>query len=113
VTASNATDQLGNTALMAAIGSHRVEVLRLLLSHGADVKMHNREGETALTLSVFSGQPEMIKELAKHGGVLDCDDAVQKETYLEAYQRKNAHPDVIPYLKKISINCSRVRTSTE
>jgi hypothetical protein len=107
----NATDQLGNTALMSAVSSYRVEVLRLLLSRGADVKMHNREGETALTFSVFSGQPEMIKELARHGAVLDCNNAVERETYLGAYQRKKAHPEVIPYLKKISVNCDAVQMS--
>jgi hypothetical protein len=107
----NATDQHGNTAQMAAIASHRVDVLRLLISHGADVKMHNREGETALTLSAFSGQPEMIKELAGHGAVLDCNDAVEREAYLGAYRRKDTHPDVIPYLKKISVNCGTVKKS--
>jgi len=105
----NATDQLGNTALMYAIGSKRVEVLRLLLSHGADVNMRNREGETALTLGVFSGQPEMIKELAEHGAVLNCNDAIEREAYLGAYRRKHARPDVIPYLKKISVNCGTVQ----
>jgi hypothetical protein len=107
----NATDQRGNTALMSAIGSHSVEVLRLLLSHGANLKMYNREGETALTLSVFSGQPEMIRELAGHGAVLNCNDAVEREAYLGAYRRKDAHADVIRYLRKISVNCGTVQKS--
>lgn len=97
----NAKDQRGDTALMAAVGSHNIEVLRFLLKHGADIKMRNEDGDSALTLSVMSGQVDMTKELTEHGARLDCSNPADRATF-DSENRRNRMPGV---LDKIAVNC--------
>ncbi len=104
----NAVDQLGNTALMTAVSSRKVEVLRFLIEHGANINARNADGETALTFSVFSGQPDMISELISHGAILDCLVATDRATFEEAKRRGVRLP---ASLSGAAVNCeqSRVR----
>jgi hypothetical protein len=106
----NATDQLGNTALMAAVASHNPGALRFLLDQGADVNARNRDGETALSLSAFSGQLEMVSELTSRGAVFDCANPVDRETLLGQERRGNLR--VVSVLKKVGIHCSGVTANT-
>jgi hypothetical protein len=64
----NASDSmLGTTALLAAAGQGHVEVVRLLLSHGADVNARSG-GWTPLPLALSRGvDPEVAHLLLAHG----------------------------------------------
>jgi hypothetical protein len=65
VNASNSI--LGTTALLAAAGQGRVEVVRLLLERGADVNARSG-GWTPLPLALSSGvSPEIARLLVAHG----------------------------------------------
>jgi len=73
----NAKDQYrGYSALhwltdMAATGGERLEMLRLLVSSGADVNLMSENGETPLSLAraAGSGNEEMVKELLRLGAI--------------------------------------------
>jgi hypothetical protein len=99
----NAVDQLGNTAVMAAVSSGRVEVLRLLMDHGANTNARNADGETALTFSIFSRQPDMANELISHGAIFDCKNATDRATFEGAKRRRLGN--LLSLLSKVAVNC--------
>jgi ankyrin repeat protein len=64
----------GSTALHQASKFGRIEIVRLLIEHGANVEVKNDEGETPLDILVLSGEhvassenrEEIIKLLSEH-----------------------------------------------
>jgi hypothetical protein len=58
--------------MAAAGGDSRVEMLRALVEHGADINAHSAEGETALTLArEASGQGDELAEVLVAMGAID------------------------------------------
>ncbi len=53
--------------LMEAAVRGNVEVMKLLIEHGADVNMADKDGWTALMGAVVQGHTESVKLLLKHG----------------------------------------------
>ncbi|MBI3117898.1 MAG: ankyrin repeat domain-containing protein [Candidatus Hydrogenedentes bacterium] len=58
---------IGGTPLLSSIASKQVEVARYLLEAGANPDAVVIEGDTALTMAVDSGLPEMVDLLLQHG----------------------------------------------
>jgi len=64
----NLVDKEGNTALhhIAEYGG-KAEIIRLLISHGADVRSLNKERQTALAVASENNDPENVKALLEAG----------------------------------------------
>ncbi|RMZ54673.1 hypothetical protein APUTEX25_003051, partial [Auxenochlorella protothecoides] len=56
----------GATALMAAAGRGRLETLRLLLAHGADVTARSQDGSSAAGWARMFGHADVAAELEQH-----------------------------------------------
>jgi len=63
----NTTDENGNTALMHAATSSKVNIAKLLLGAGADVHMKNKDRSTALIIAAWHGQVNMVEALINAG----------------------------------------------
>jgi len=74
---------LGSTTLLhdAALKGH-VDVLELLLAHGADVNSLNAQGATALHDAALAGQRAAAETLLKHGANIDARDSESGATPL-------------------------------
>ncbi|KAK9276201.1 hypothetical protein L1049_005732 [Liquidambar formosana] len=59
----NEQDENGLSAAMVAAAGGHVEAFRLLVYAGADVKLHNKYGETAITLSEVSQNCEVFEKV--------------------------------------------------
>lgn len=68
----NALGEYGQSPLMRAIGSEfgteedRLEVIRLLLGHGAKDLGKNERGQSIWTLALAANNPEIMEMLTKH-----------------------------------------------
>lgn len=62
--------QAGQTALMLAVSHGRMDMVRALLSHGAEVNIQDDEGSTALMCASEHGHVEIVKLLLAQSG---CD----------------------------------------
>jgi ankyrin repeat protein len=58
--------------LYLAAGEGRLEVVRYLLDHGADVNAREKFGDTALSEAVFNGQLTAVKELLFRGAEVNA-----------------------------------------
>jgi ankyrin repeat protein len=57
----------GDTALIRAAGTGQMEMIRHLLSEGADVALTNKAGRPALTLAAQEGHTEVVRLLLSYG----------------------------------------------
>lgn len=64
-------DTRGNTAVMEAAASGKLEVVKVLLSAGASTKATNTSGETALHLAAVMGHTAVAKVLVARGAELE------------------------------------------
>jgi len=62
----NATNEAGNTPLILASASGHNEVVTALLAAGADSRMRNRSGQSALDLALNKGNREIVAILESH-----------------------------------------------
>ena len=62
--------QAGQTGLMLAVSHGRMDMVRALLAHGADVNIQDDEGSTALMCASEHGHVEIVKLLLAQPG---CD----------------------------------------
>ena len=66
----------GQTALHRSCSTGNLELVKLLVSHGADPHRKNSEGWSALHLAVFNGHSEvtsyLLQVLHKHSPPLTC-----------------------------------------
>lgn len=70
-------DHNGDTPLIwAAAGKNHVQMVKLLLAHGANVKHANKLGRTALCVAAFQGEKINAKVLLKHGAEIDVQDSM-------------------------------------
>ncbi|HET7113390.1 MAG TPA: ankyrin repeat domain-containing protein [Pyrinomonadaceae bacterium] len=67
----NARNEHGMTALMRAAYHGRVQMVRLLLDHGADPNLTRNDNFTALSLAAFFGHAEIVEMLMRHGANAD------------------------------------------
>ena len=79
----NATDELGNTALMTAIQAEDKAIFLLLVDWGAEVNAENIRGETALYLAVIQSHAEYEKMQSK-------DQDKQKHIFNKEFQLEGA-----------------------
>ena len=57
----NSADGQGNTALMLAVATERLDVVKILLDAGADVKLTDKNEKTALQLAERLKNKKLIK----------------------------------------------------
>jgi hypothetical protein len=67
----NARNEHGMTALMRAAYHGRVQMVRVLLEHGADPNVTRNDNFTALALAAFFGHAEIVDLLLRHGAKTD------------------------------------------
>ncbi|HEY3331560.1 MAG TPA: ankyrin repeat domain-containing protein [Capsulimonadaceae bacterium] len=65
---------LGDTPLMLAISNdtNRDAIVALLLTHGADVRLKNQQGRTALHVAVLFGSIPIVQRLIEHGADINA-----------------------------------------
>ena len=63
----DATDEMGQTALMRAIDMQLPEVVRVLLKAKADPNAKNSQGEPCLIMGIKSNKPEIVQALINAG----------------------------------------------
>jgi uncharacterized protein len=69
----------GATALMAAATSGKVDAVKILIDHGADVNATEKaHGQTALMFAAALNRPDAIKMLASQGAVLSTTTKIEK-----------------------------------
>lgn len=62
-----AADKLGYTPLMNASQRGHLDIIKMLLEHGADVQAQNSSGKTSLMLACFAGNLDVAKRLREAG----------------------------------------------
>ena len=58
----------GQTPLIIAVDNNRVDLVRLLLKHGANISTTDKEGWSALRKAVYHNHLEILKILLQNGG---------------------------------------------
>lgn len=80
--------QAGQTGLMLAVSHGRMDMVRALLAHGADVNIQDDEGSTALMCASEHGHVEIVKLLLAQPGcdatLSDSDESTALSIALEA-----------------------------
>ena len=83
----NARNEHGMTALMRAAYHGRVEMVRVLLQHGADPNVTRNDNFTALSLAAFFGHAEIVEILMGHGAKTDVATRFGTSPYIWAKAR--------------------------
>jgi uncharacterized protein len=68
----NHADGEGRTLLMEAVLEKRLDLVRILLEHGADPAPSDREGSTALHFAAQAHLPEIVQLLLDKGAPVDA-----------------------------------------
>jgi ankyrin repeat protein len=87
-------DKFGNTPLCIAVREGKLEMVRLLVSHGADVNAHYNEFNlTPLHRASADGQREMVKLLLSKGAKLNVKnrDGYTPLKIAKLYRRKDIY----------------------
>jgi ankyrin repeat protein len=93
------TAKEGNTALMLAAWAGRLEIVQLLLKHGASVQATNNTGTTALKRVVVRGEfPDILETLLAHGASPDerWEDPVRRTPLMHAVHY--GYPEIVQLL---------------
>ncbi len=70
----NQADVQGRTLLMEVVLEKRADLVKLLLDHGADPKLQDRDGWTALHFAAEFHLPDVVQMLLDKGAVIDARD---------------------------------------
>lgn len=62
----------GHTALQAASQNGHLDVIRVLLNHGADPEIEDKDGDRAVHHAAFGDEPAVIEMLAQSGSDLNA-----------------------------------------
>jgi ankyrin repeat protein len=101
----NLVDDQGFTPLINATISESTEIMKLLLSHGADVNHRNNDGATALHFAAGDGSIERITLLVDAG----CDITTSSESGSPlSWAAGNGRADAIRYLAERGCSCETV-----
>ena len=107
----NQIDEFGDTPLLyAANSTDRVEMVRLLIEHGADLNVKTKPGYTACHLAVLSNNFETLKLLIDHGADRDIVDPYGNSLLSNAvghYSDKNGDEIVRYLLLDLNMNPSQ------
>ena len=98
----NAPDRYGQTALMAAAGNGRAEVVGVLIKAGADVDAQNMFGWTALMAAAGNGHMDVVVLLVEAGADLDLRDKKDRRTASEIAGLRRRH-DVAAFLERAAM----------
>ena len=94
----NARNEHGMTALMRAAYHGRVEMVRVLLEHGADPNVARNDNFTALSLAAFFGHSEIVEMLVARGARTDV--ATRQGTSPQMWAKARSFGDVAQCLQK-------------
>ena len=94
----NARNEHGMTALMRAAYHGRVQMVRVLLDHGADPNVSRNDNFTALSLAAFFGHAEIVDLLMRHGANTDV--ATRFGTSPHVWAKARSFGDVARSLEK-------------
>ena len=94
----NARNEHGMTALMRAAYHGRVQLVRVLLEHGADPNVTRNDNFTALSLAAFFGHAEIVEILVQRGAKTDV--ATRFGTSPEIWAKARSYGDVARSLEK-------------
>jgi hypothetical protein len=94
----NARNEHGMTALMRAANHGRVEMVRVLLEHGADPNITRNDNFTALSLAAFFGHTEIVEMLIGYGAETDV--ATRYGTSAQMWAKARSFGDVAQCLQK-------------
>ena len=97
----NARSEHGMTALMRAAYHGRVQMVRVLLEHGADPNVTRNDNFTALSLAAFFGHAEIVDILMRHGANTDVATRFGTSPYIWAKSR--SFGDVARSLEKRTV----------
>jgi len=67
----NGTDSMGVTGIHEAALTGQMDMLSLLLKHGADVKLSDKDGFTCLDYAVYAGHFECAEYLIDNGAIVN------------------------------------------
>ena len=94
----NARNEHGMTALMRAASQGHLQVVQVLLEHGADANIKRTDNFTALSLAAFFGHTEIVEILMRHGANPDV--ATRFGTSPQMWAKARSYGDVARCLEK-------------
>jgi serine/threonine-protein phosphatase 6 regulatory ankyrin repeat subunit B len=86
-------DGEGQTPLMLATENGDVNMVRLLLQHGASPNDVNNFDQTAVHYACFEGQPAILQLLLQNGGNVNVQDDMGQTPLHEAAEASSSSPD--------------------
>jgi ankyrin repeat protein len=101
----NVSDERGFTPLMNATISESIDIMKLLISNGANVNQRNNDGASALHFAAGDGSLERIALLVEGGG--DVTVASESGTPL-SWAAGNGRAEAIRYLAQKGCSCETV-----
>ncbi|EFX75937.1 hypothetical protein DAPPUDRAFT_14302, partial [Daphnia pulex] len=82
-------DKAGNTLLLLACASPSILILKQILEHCSEVRMHNVAGDTALHLASMAKGPNVIFKLCKRGATVTAQDCRGRTPLMIAIMSNN------------------------
>ena len=96
-------DKHGNTLLILAADD--VEVIELLLKHGADINYKNNKGLSVFTLAIYNHSMEIVSLLLKHTAYTDLNPLDYGSTgHWMLSAAYNGHTEVVKLLLKLGVD---------
>ncbi|TPX37453.1 hypothetical protein SmJEL517_g00580 [Synchytrium microbalum] len=106
--ANTKVDSVPMLSIYSALGD--LELVKALLTHGAQVNAQDERGTTALYLASENGHSEVVNVLCEHGAEVDHSTVDGKTALWTASQ--NGHLEVVTYLVQKAENVNQVATNT-
>lgn len=97
----DATDDDGNTALFVAIEDGNIEVIKVLLKHGADINIIAND-QTPLLFAIYEGKPEVVKLLLSRGAKVEEGESALQHAY------KSGRQEIVQVLMEQGANAEEV-----
>jgi len=96
-------DEEGNTPILQAGFSNKMDIFKYLVEKGADINLANKEGLVPLHLAAFLGDKEMVRLLLSKGVPVDPVSTIIKATPLNLAARLG-HKEVVEILLSADAN---------